>query len=174
MYFKPEIYRAIELNCILIAKYGQTLTFVEYNGLRSAIPRTTKQILQQNATTGQENICNYEKYTAKNWDSKYFYSIFIENAAVLPKLSVKWETLLHTPVNEETLCNTLQTIKTISLSTKLKSFLYRLLHFAIITNDKLYEWKVVDSEPCTFSNVDLETYEHLLENAQSNSSPICA
>ncbi len=145
----------------LVAKYGQTITFVEYNGLISAIPKTIKQILQQNAPSGQEGISNYEKYIAKSWDSKYFYSMFIENTAVLPNLSAKWEALLHTPINEETLCNTFQTIKIISLSTKLRSFLYRLLHFAVMTNDKLYAWKVVDSELCTFCNVEPETYEHL-------------
>ena len=82
--------------------------------------------------------------------------MFTENAAVLPNLSVV--ALLHTPVIEESLCNIFQTIKIISLSTKLRSFLYRLLHFALMTNDKLYEWKVVDSKLCTFCSVEPETY----------------
>ena len=146
----------------LVAKYGNTITFVEYNGLISSIPRSMKQILRQNvANDNLTYVYQYENLLGKNQDSKYFYTKFIENENVIPALSEKWQNLLQTAIDSETISKNLLNIGNITLSTKLRSFLYRLTHFAIMTNTKLYEWNVVDSELCTFCNTEPETYVHL-------------
>ena len=54
-----------------------------------------------------------------------------------------------------------QRIKEMTLSTKLRSFQYRLLNFAIITNVHLFKWKMKDNENCTFCGKDQENYIHL-------------
>ncbi len=149
-----------------VAKYGHTITFVEYHGLISAIPRPMKQILRQIPQEGNTFVHNYDKFVQKNWDSKYFYSKSIENKHIVPTLSLKWQNLLQTVIDDETISKVLENIKVITLSTKLRSFLYRLIHFAILTNTKLYEWKIVDSELCTFCNTEPETYIHLFWECQ--------
>ncbi len=148
------------------AKYGHTVTFVEYHGLISAIPRSMKQILHQIPHEDKLFVHNYEKFINNNWDSKYFYSKFIENPHIVPTLSVKWKNLLQTAIDDETISKVLENIKVITLSTKLRSFLYRFIHFAIPTNTRLYEWKIVDSELCTFCNTEPETYIHLFWECQ--------
>ncbi len=97
----------------------------------------------------------------KNLDSKYFYTKFIENKTIIPKLSGKRGNLLQTAVSEETISKNFEDIATITLCTKLRSFLYRLTHFAIPTNTKLHKWNIVDSELCTLCNTEPETYQHL-------------
>ncbi len=112
-----------------VAKYGKTITFVEYHGLISTIPKSFKQILQRNIQENNTVTSNYEKFIKKNWDSKYFYMKFIENKTVIPKLSVKWGNLLQSVVSEDAICKNFEGITTITLCTKLRSFLYRLTHF---------------------------------------------
>ena len=52
-------------------------------------------------------------------------------------------------------------INSLSKSTKLRSFQYRLLMFKIFTNDVLYEWGLVPSENCSHCEIKL-TIKHLL------------
>ncbi len=58
-------------------------------------------------------------------------------------------------------------IKVMTLSTKLRSFHFRLLQNVIFTNDKLKLWKIVPSDKCTFCNVEIETPLHLLWYCQT-------
>lgn len=44
---------------------------------------------------------------------------------------------------------------------KLRSFQYRLINHAIITNVNLKQWKIVQSDLCTFCNQEKETIVHL-------------
>ncbi len=125
-----------------------------------------KQILYQIPQEDNLFVHNYDKFINKNWDGKYFYSNSIENPHIVPTLSVKWENLLQIAIDDETISKVLENIKVITLSTKLRSFLYRLIHLAIPTNTKLYEWKIVDSELCTFCNTEPETYVHLFWECQ--------
>ncbi len=145
----------------LNTKYGKTITFVEYHGILSAIPQSMKQVLQQNQQNNNLPVHNYDVFVMKNWDTRFFYTKSIENKNIIPILAEKWQDLLQTAIDDEIICKVLQNIKFITLSTKLRSFLYRLVHFAILTNTKLSEWKIVNSELCTFCNTEPETYIHL-------------
>ena len=52
-------------------------------------------------------------------------------------------------------------IKKVTLSTKLRSFQYRLINFALITNVQLSDWKIVAVNTCTFCSKYPEHYLHL-------------
>lgn len=144
-----------------VAKYGKTITFVEYLGLVSSIPRIMKQTLRQNLSGENSFVYKYDMYLEKNWDSRFFYTKSIEKKNIIPILAEKWGNMLQTQVDDETICKIFENIKFITLSTKLRGFMYRLIHFAILTNTKLSEWKVVESDLCTFCNTEPETYIHL-------------
>ena len=49
---------------------------------------------------------------------------------------------------------------------KLRSFQYRLLHRAVITNVLLQKWRIVESSNCTFCNDSIESYVHLFVNCE--------
>ncbi len=153
-----------------VTKYGKTITFVEYHGILSAIPQSMKQVLQQNYQDNNLSVHNYDVFAMKNWDTRFFYTKSIENKHIIPTLAEKWQDLLQTVIDDEIICKVLQNIKLITLTTKLRSFLYRLVHFAILTNTKLSEWKVVNSELCTFCNTEPETYIHLFWESQWRSN----
>lgn len=52
-------------------------------------------------------------------------------------------------------------IKLLTSNTKLRSFQFRFLCFGIVTNKQLYQWKIIDSDRCTFCHDHYETQEHL-------------
>ncbi len=78
----------------------------------------------------------------------------------------KWEELLQQPLDDEFLVNIFKNIPVVTLCTKLRSFHFRLLHNAITTNDKLLEWKILDSDRCTFCGTSVETITHLFWECQ--------
>ena len=59
-------------------------------------------------------------------------------------------------------CSLFENIKGITLCTKLRSFQYRLLNNAVLTNKRLFKMKEVDTEYCTFCNMHVETVVHVL------------
>ena len=44
---------------------------------------------------------------------------------------------------------------------KYRSFQYRLLHRAIVTNVQLHYYKLTNSDQCSFCHMQRETYSHL-------------
>ena len=56
---------------------------------------------------------------------------------------------------------TFQEIKELTNITKYRSFQYKLLQRAVITNLHLKKWNVLDSSMCTFCGKEEETYLHL-------------
>ncbi len=62
---------------------------------------------------------------------------------------------------------TFANIKLMTMSTKPRSFHFRLLQNIMFTNDKLKTWKVVQSDKCTFCNVEIETPLHILWYCQT-------
>ena len=47
---------------------------------------------------------------------------------------------------------------------KLRSFQYRLMFRAIITNKQLFIWKISETQTCSFGCKEIESYEHLFVN----------
>ena len=47
---------------------------------------------------------------------------------------------------------------------KYRSFQYRLLHRAVITNVHLHRWKKRSDDLCTFCGREAETYKHIFGN----------
>ena len=45
---------------------------------------------------------------------------------------------------------------------KLRSFQYRLLNRAIVVNAHLYRWGILDTNLCTFCNLEKETVMHIM------------
>ena len=89
----------------------------------------------------------------------------IESKPLLEKFTIKWQNILGlNNIDEVELSIIFKNTKVITLSTKLQSFHYKLLIHATITNVKLLKWNMVNTDKCTFYNVEIETIEHLFWN----------
>ena len=125
-----------------------------------------KTILRQNIRSNKEFKCNYDKMVEKQLGSKYYYLSFIKCQQPTQVIAEKWQTKLNMPIDREFICKIFENIKVVTLNTKLRSFHFRLLHHSIVTNEKLFRWKILDTDKCTFCNVAVENTFHLIWECQ--------
>ncbi len=90
----------------------------------------------------------------------------IENASLVDEHKDKWEQKIQKPIDKKRFYCTFKNIKCITLCSKLRSFQYRLLNNAILTNYRLYRMKEVPSENCIFCGTHVETVVHILWECQ--------
>ena len=74
----------------------------------------------------------------------------------------KWASMLQIDINYQAFKEHYLNAYYCTISTKLRDFHYRLVFNAIVTNSKLYHWKIINSDLSTFCNRDRETIAHLL------------
>ena len=63
---------------------------------------------------------------------------------------MKLQSMLQTELSYADFLKLFRNIKIITNYVKLRSFQYRMLCNAIVTNKLLYKWKIIESENCTF------------------------
>ena len=79
-----------------------------------------------------------------------------------------WNKGQQLQLNSEVLEKAILNVNRITNIAKLRSFQYRLLHRAIITNVHLQRWGLQSSEKCSMCNTEKETYEHLFLQCPAN------
>ncbi len=146
----------------LIRKYGNTVPFTKYYGIIDAICPFIKRLLKQNRNSNKNSQSNYRTFITKELSSSFMYNKSIENPSVIVNVLEKWEKILQEPLDDEFVASIFKNIKVVTLSTKLRSFHFRLLHNAVTTNDKLFKWKILENDLCTFCGVATESIIHLL------------
>ena len=66
-----------------------------------------------------------------------------------PELAVDWKKICSLPL-------------VVTVETKIREFQYKLLNGIVLTNEKLFRFKMMDSPLCSFCKKDIEFLEHLL------------
>ena len=74
---------------------------------------------------------------------------------------IRWQVHIRMNMPYDQFLRLFQNVKHLSNTTKLRSFQYRLLNLAIVTNMQLKKWNIKDSDLCTHCNTEKETIEHL-------------
>ena len=64
--------------------------------------------------------------------------------------------------------NLFNTMYSCTKSTKLRDFEYRVLHSALVTDDKLSMWGIINDESCSFCHNAPETIIHLLIECETS------
>ncbi len=153
----------------LCRKYGNVIDWVRYYGLIAAIPQDYKNIIRNEDFNDIELATFHDNLIKKDLTSRDIYFKFITCDDSLTKIAEKWEEKLQSPINTDFMSEVFAKIKIMTLSTKLRSFHFRLLRNVIFTNDKLKSWNLVASDKCTFCNIEIETPLHLLWHCQTAS-----
>lgn len=73
----------------------------------------------------------------------------------------RWDQILNMSTWPEDFIKVVKNIWFVTNSSKLRSFQFRLLNHAIITNVQLKKWGILNSDLCTFCDRDKETIVHL-------------
>ena len=122
---------------------------------------------RQSARDGIETVSNgyYDEFSRINKDvSKNIY-IHLRRESDKTPISNKaetWSTLLDCCIPTPLFCQTINRVYTTTNVAKLRSFQYRLMHYAIILNTHLYRWKMREDNLCSFCHNIKETIDHLL------------
>ena len=136
------------------AKQEYDINFIQWNSLKQAIPQEWKEPSGTLEPKFLYDVCLNSKNLAKK-----MYGEMNERKFATSEKHQWWANYLNT--SSERVKTALQKIRNITNTPKLRSFQYRLLHRAIITNEHLYRWKKTESSLCTFCEKSVETYKHL-------------
>ena len=129
------------ISCIRAQEMYQ-LDIMSYNALISVIPKYLKQDFGIN----EENIC---------------ISVGKAYSTLCQNQNPFWEKELEICIPSGKFVAYFKSVYVITNVTKLRSFQYRLLHRAIVTNSQLYHWKIKSSNLCSFCNLQKESYTHM-------------
>ncbi len=119
----------------IIGKFGYVINFIEYYGILESIPCTWKRILRNALNPNEINLTFFETFEQKLGCTSAIYNHLIDSPYLVHEQKVKWENCLQKPMdNNKYFCTLLKNIKYITLSSKLRSFQYRLLNNAVLTD----------------------------------------
>ena len=123
---------------------------LEYNSLISAIPIEWKKMIKQirpSVHDASELLIN--KIIETHNVSKLIYEMLIENKSTLIKVSTKLRKKFDIGFEEQEIHNAFK-VRIFTKIDKYVSFQYRLLHCAILLNDRLFHMGMVREQIRTF------------------------
>ena len=104
---------------------------------------------------------NFEKLCTTTSIAKTVYMKFTSNTNVLTKPRTKWAKEFGKVITSEEFEQVYRNVHLTTNVAKFRSFQYRLLHRAVITNIQMAHWGLVKNHYCTFCEKEPETYLHL-------------
>ena len=145
----------------LAREFGMSI--MELNSIVTALPTAWRDFFRENAKASYLPIRPhvYDQAVQNCKLSATIYKEFVENPFCCLNKQQKWEQTLETQISlyEFTkMCNDIYTITNIP---KYRSFQYRLLQHSLITNVHLHEWKISETDLCTFCKKYPENWKHL-------------
>ena len=140
-------------------KFGSK-DFVTFQGIKKSIPQEWIKKIKQDLET-ETTANNVQKWKGLKNTAQIIYRKLKNDPNVNMSYVRRWEKLLEHKVLLEDVNRYIRNIYSMTISTKLRSFQYRLLHHAIITNVQLERYGIKDSPLCTYCNEELETVKHL-------------
>ena len=141
--------------------YPGVFNWLTYANMISAIPKSWKLLLKNGGENTDTYIPKYKILEGKKISSKVYQQL-VENETGCQKYMHRWNNMLQDKIELEEFKKAFSELYAITNTVKLRNFQYRLLLNKIFTNEILYEWKVVDTNTCTFCKKQPESITHLL------------
>ena len=136
------------------------ISIMEYNSLMSAIPNYWRKWFRKN-TSQTPDLYEYDKLVGKPHMAAHVYRELTSDDSIMIEKCRKWETVLSMDIPYQRFMDTFGDINKVTNVTKLRSFQYRLIQRALVTNIQLKKWKIKDSDSCSFCNQGVESIVHL-------------
>ena len=146
----------------LNSKFEKNFPFTEYFGLMQAIPQKWKAIIKNGENIGY--ITPYTKLQNQQSAVKTVYSDLIDSNNLMATAINKWKKEQYqydSTITSENLTKAIANIYKITNSTKLRSFQYRFLQKALVTNAHLTRYKIKPNNWCSLCEISKETIFHL-------------
>lgn len=137
------------------------IDILEYMSLVQNIPQHWKRLLRRD-TNIQVPIPRYQLLDKYQSIVRIAYTCMNNRTFVTDAKRNRWEVKFDIELWPEQFAKIYKAIWSITNNSKLRSFQYRLLMHALVTNVQLFRWKLTSSARCTFCNLTDETEKHLL------------
>ena len=142
--------------------FGRVVDIMKYNSLIDAIPPEWRKITFP-VDEEPEWQCLYGELSQFNKWTKLAYGKLNYGTAI-PRLVWIWSRLLGHRVDKLDIINACKAINISTTIVKYRSFQYRLLHNAILLNNRLMYMGICSDNMCDFCKNDRETYVHFFFN----------
>ena len=137
------------------------LTVMQYNSIVAALPKNWKRLLKEPIVMSDEPANKRDQYLNKSNIARIVYKKVNQSMTPLHKAYDKW--IKNNEIIEfDQYCELFKNLYKITNNSKLRSFQFRILHSAIITNVQLEKWKLKSNNYCSFCKTGKETVQHLL------------
>ena len=159
-----QLYENNRLISVKQAKEMFGLNYMQLYSLSQAIPSKWKTYMESNNQKPKQNF--YEFMLQKPNITGYVYRLLQSQKPICENKAEKWEKELYVDIECLVDFNALYTksfrdLYCITNVPKYRSFQYRLLHRAIITNIHLVHWNAAENDLCQLCKKERETYVHL-------------
>ena len=153
----------------ILAKYDLDHSCImALNSIVGAVPQQWKLMIEnihQNPEGSLQYSSNFQKAITSYSITKFIYHSLVKKRAksFSDKLIDKWADDLRPYITDRALMsNCFGLIIKSTISPKHRAFQFKLLHRVLVTNKMLYDWKLIDSNLCSFCNQHTETIFHML------------
>ena len=151
----------------LNAKFQSNLNFINYAELAQAIPKALLVCVKRKILSEDQNVLSKIKDQTKRTPgssiSKIIYLLLLKNKKGNNNQNkIKWEQELGIEIRDSIWEGNIQRTNSLTNSTKLRYFQYRLENRLLVTNYMRNKWDPTVVKECTFCHKDSETIVHLL------------
>ena len=144
------------------------LNFLDLMAIQAAIPRLWKRMLKLQGPQKSKLPLHNSKILAQGSVSRWaYFKTLNAEPRIDDKYRSKWEQLLDVEILDRNWEEVMNIVMSITLSTKLRPFQYRLLNFAVIANIQLQKWNLRPTVNCSFCNSEKEDYVHLFVSCKT-------
>ena len=156
-----QLYQGGNLKPIDVITREFGLSLMEYNGIISAIPVQIRNCVRNNQCKPHTSL--FSELIDKKNIVQHVYNQLLKKKddGKIRAIKEKWEQRLGVQIILEDFYKSVALMYKTTNVPKLRSFQYRLLMNAIVTNKNLKLWKIKDTDLCSFCCREVETELHL-------------
>lgn len=143
----------------VVQDFGPCLNWLEFMQICDSIPHEWIAIIRNDLDS--PIISLFDKIKNEYKISRSIYDLLISNEDCLQGRLQRWERKFHQSITLKEYINHFRGIYLQTVCTKYRDFQYRLVIGALVTNRKLYLWKINNFQTCSFCKLDIEDELHL-------------
>ena len=140
-------------------KYGLEMPFLEFYGIVNSIPKQWKRMLGEYIGPTYEELWNIT--IGCNRPVKIFYKQIFQEENTLLRYAYKWQENIDSDMDPDHLVKSIEKSWKMTNIPKLRSFHYRIVTNTLVTNTKLFYYKMRPDKMCSFCGKVEETKSHL-------------
>ena len=145
---------------------------MEFNMLKSAIPPSYRRLMRKDCEDVGVYLDRYVGILAIDKEAKLVYEELCQCDDLLLSKIMKWECDFKNQIVYEDFIQEIKSVFQLTKVSKYRSFQYRMLHRAIITNVQLHKWGIIENNLCTLCTKSSERVVHLFGECQEVQSMV--